>query len=78
MADQDIITAARTLKIAHIRADALGGGERGAALSQAYAALLAAVDVDEPEDVTAYRADVERMHAEQIAAARAAESEAPA
>jgi hypothetical protein len=63
MTDQDIVAAARALKVAHIRADVLGG-EHGAALSRAYANLLAAVgDVDEPEDVKAYRAEVAAVSA---------------
>ena len=58
MADQDIVTAARALKVAHLRADALGG-EHQVAEAQAYAALLAAVgDVEEPPEVTAYRGEV--------------------
>jgi hypothetical protein len=61
MADQDIVNAARALKAAHLRADALGG-EHQADVAAAYAALLDAVgDVDEPAEVTARRAEVEAL-----------------
>lgn len=63
MADQDIVAAARTLKVAHLRADALGG-EHQVAVRRAYDDLLAAVgDVDEPAEVTAYRQEVEALKA---------------
>lgn len=59
MADQDVVDAARALKTAHIRAQALGG-EHQTAVAQAYAKLLDAVgDVDEPREVTTYRAEAE-------------------
>lgn len=58
MTQADIVEAARTLKAAYLRADALGG-EHQADVAHAYAALLEAVgDVDEPQEVTDYRAEV--------------------
>lgn len=63
MADEEIVAAARALKTAHIRADVLGG-EHQATLARAYENLLAAVgDVEEPAEVTAYRAEVAAISA---------------
>lgn len=76
--DQDIVAAARALKVAHIRADALGG-EHTAALAKAYTNLLDAVGgVDEPEEVTAYRAEVEAINKPTETAGFGPESEATA
>lgn len=69
MSQADIVEAARALKAAHLRADALGG-EHQADVARAYAVLLDAVgDIDEPEEVAAYRTEVASI-------AAAAESEA--
>jgi hypothetical protein len=71
MADQDIVAAARALKVAHVRADALGG-EHQAAVAQAYAELMAAVgEVEEPAEVTAYRAEAEATRQTQEGEAQA-------
>jgi hypothetical protein len=60
MADQDIVAAARALKIAHVRATVLGG-EHQTAVSTAFSKLMDAVgEVDEPDEVTAYRAEVQQ------------------
>jgi hypothetical protein len=45
MADQDIVEAAKALKAAHLRADALGGDHQ-ADVAKAYQALLDAVGGD--------------------------------
>lgn len=59
MADHDIVAAARALKIAHVRATVLGG-EHQTAVSTAFSKLMDAVgDVEEPQEVIDYRAEVE-------------------
>jgi hypothetical protein len=71
MAEADIVAAARALKVAHVRADVLGG-EHQATVAQAYADLLAAVgDVEEPPEVTAYRAEAEATRQPQESEAQA-------
>lgn len=73
MSDRDVVAAAHALKIAHLRAEVLGG-EHQTAVAQAYTALLDAVgDVDEPEEVATYRAEVAATQA----SAPTAEGEAP-
>jgi hypothetical protein len=58
VSERAIAEAARALKVAHVRADVLGG-EHQAAVAEAYATLLEAVgDVDEPDEITAYRKEV--------------------
>jgi hypothetical protein len=58
MSQEKIVEAARALKVAHVRAEVLGG-EHQADVAQAYAVLLEAVgDVEEPAEVTAYREEV--------------------
>jgi hypothetical protein len=71
MADADVLAAARALKVAHLRADALGG-EHQVTEAEAYAALLAAVgDVEEPAEVAAYRAEAEATRQPQEGEAQA-------
>lgn len=68
MADRDVVEAARALKTAHIRAQALGG-EHQPAVADAFEKLMDAVgDVEEPEEVAAYRAEVVAMQRPEEAA----------